>query len=304
MIELLLSIDSNFVMQLMTTSVSLFRNNPNAQFQIHLLCTKVSESDKQRIREFIEGQGQRIVFYDADEVLLNLPHIPKSGRFTLSTYMRCFITRILPENISKILYMDCDILIRGNIDGLWNTDISGYAIGAVDDMWALRGNFERLGIPPEDSYFNNGVLLINLDYWRKADVYELSLQTIKEHHQKLQFHDQDIFNMLFHAKRLELPVQYNMQDAFFRMRRQWIQPRLQNDIDHFLASPTIVHYTGSHKPWEYKCYHPFRKEYLEYVGLTPYKGFKPKAKKWQDVVEILVNRVLWALHIIRRKYHC
>lgn len=302
-VDLLLSIDSKFVMQMMVTAVSLFRNNKGTAFRIHLLCTQVGDSDKARIRQFVEQEGHSIQFYDATQDLIDHQYIPRSGRLTLSTYMRCFITRILPDTLHKILYMDCDLLVRSSIAELWQTDLTGHAIAAVDDMWARRGNSERLGIPAADSYFNNGVLLINLDRWREIDVYQQSMHIIQQRHDVLQFHDQDIFNILFHAERLHLPVRFNMQDAFYRQRRQWIQPELLPEIDQWLANPVVVHFTGSHKPWEYKCYHPFRREYLDYIRLTPFADtFHLPKGRLKDVIETHINPILWQLGLIRRKY--
>lgn len=303
MIPILCSIDKNFVMQFMVTAVSLFRNNAGEEFHVHLLHIHLDEATLEKIRTFVEDtHHQRISFYDADEELMHNEHIPQTGRFTLSTYMRCFVTRILPADISKILYLDCDILVRGSIRPLWDTDLEGCALGAVDDMWALRDKFERLQIPPADSYFNNGVLLINLDFWRKIDTYALSLDYIEKHHDRIIHHDQDVFNALFHDRRKALPVQFNMQDAFYRRRRQWIQPALLPAIDAALENPVIVHFTGSHKPWEYKCYHPFRKEYQRYIDLTPYKGYSEAPKKFSDRIETIINPVLWTLHLAPRKY--
>lgn len=301
-IDILCSIDSHFEMQFFVTLCSLFDSNPHEHFHVHLITVDVPAKQQDRMETWVTGKQQDISFYAIPDELRNTDLIPQEGYFTISTYMRCFITKVLPPDIHRILYIDCDILVNSSISKLWATDLEGKAIGAVDDMWALKGNGERLGYDSKYSYFNAGVLLINLDYWREHDTYHQSLAFIKAHKNVLQFHDQDILNGLFHNSRKELHPCYNMQDTFFRYKRKFVRPDVLKQVDECIDTPVIIHFTGGHKPWHYKCYHPWRKVYLAYIEKTPYKGFKLPKGKFSDILEVHVNPILWSLGLLKRKY--
>lgn len=89
--------------------------------------------------------------------------------------------------------MDGDIIVRNNLNELWNTDIKDYAIGAVPDQSeGLIVFYNRLKYPPRLGYFNSGVLLINLKYWRDNNLTEQFNKFLQTYPERVVFHDQDI----------------------------------------------------------------------------------------------------------------
>ena len=100
------------------------------------------------------------------------------------------IPKILPNNISKALYLDCDLIINGNISSLFTIDLNDYASGAVFDGGTddIR-TYNRLKYSSGNGYFNAGVLLMNLEYWRINNVMESLFSFIKEHPERLMFWD-------------------------------------------------------------------------------------------------------------------
>jgi lipopolysaccharide biosynthesis glycosyltransferase len=115
----------------------------------------------------------------------------------LATYFRILIPVILPETLEKVLYLDSDIVVRKNIIDLWRTDISNHPLGAVYDMFVddIR-IYNRLCFDVDQRYYNAGVLLMNLSYWRKRKIPEKCLAVIDSLSEKLKFLDQDLFNIL------------------------------------------------------------------------------------------------------------
>ena len=104
MVDILMSIDERFVMQMMVTVASLRKNNPSLPLRIHLLTTAVNDADKERIHRFVEQDGRStILFYEPLQHLVDHPLIPKEGRFPLSAYMRCFATELLPTDLGTVV---------------------------------------------------------------------------------------------------------------------------------------------------------------------------------------------------------
>ncbi len=281
---------------------SLIKNNTFLDITFHILCIGVDDTEKQEIKSFIKENGANCLFYDIDTkwVANNLPET--TGHISVATFMRCFSPKIIPHEIDKAIYIDCDLVVLGSLKKMWDTDISDVAVAAVEDMWALKCSANgRLGYKAQDSYFNAGVLLINMKKWREIDIPQKTLDFLKEYNAKLDFYDQDILNGILHDQKKFLPVQYNMQDGFYRVRRKNTPSHLAQEADKWLKRPVILHYTGKHKPWEYKCYHPLRDKFIDYMRQTPYRDYKPK-KKLSDVIEIYTNHILWSLGLIKPKY--
>lgn len=173
MIHIACNIDSNYVRHCAVTLVSLFENNRKEQITAHIIARDLSDAEKKILIDLAAPYGNRVCFYEPDIKLLEGFTIRKfSKRISMATYYRCILSELLPVDIDRLLYLDCDIVIVGDISEYWNTPLNDETgVAAVADMGCDdAARYEILKYPMEDSYFNAGVLLINLDYWRKNDV--------------------------------------------------------------------------------------------------------------------------------------
>lgn len=300
-IHIACNINSDYIQHCTVMLVSLFTNNPNANFHIHIITSEISQSDINILQQTTDKFNARLTFYVQHEDFLAQCPIDTQGHISRETYYRCFLTSILPSQVHKVLYLDCDLIVRGKIEKLWNTNIDQYAVACVEDMWsALPENYSRLKYSPEYSYFNAGVLLINLDYWREHDIVNQSIHYITTYPENLLFNDQDVLNALLYDKKIFIDFQWNMQDGFFRRKRK-ISPDTWSEIDKAMTNPIILHYTGSKKPWHYKSEHPYKSEYFKYLDMTPWQGKRPpvELKTWWIKQ---INGILRTLKILPQKY--
>ena len=154
--------DANYWMHLYVSLYSLLVNNKKRDFMIYILTDERNdEFDKNlnilyKIGNLIACQVIVIDLHD-----INWPtyhHVSKAAHF------RLFITDHLPEEVKKILYLDCDTIIDGPIGELLDLDLSAHVIAAApDDNWPKHS--KRLNLPQGVKYFNSGVLLINMNSW-------------------------------------------------------------------------------------------------------------------------------------------
>lgn len=301
-VHIVCNIDDNYIMPYMTTVYSLRKNNPDTPFHIHIISAGLQARTEEAINSFSTTQQMVVSYYALDKnwVDRNLPQL--TGHISTATFFRCFMGDLLPTDIHRVLYLDCDLIITDHLDELWSFDLQGAVVGVVEDMWALCGiEGERLGYPTSYSYFNAGVLLIDMDKWREMDMTHLSLDYMSKYREVLRFNDQDILNGLLYNHRKWLPVRYNMQDGFYRRRRRFLPEHLIPEVDACLNRPAILHYTGAHKPWHFKCYHPLAHLYRQYLLGTPYAEYRP-SWKLGDYLEIIINKTLWSLHLAKPKY--
>lgn len=272
MIHVACNIDSNYVKYCAVTLVSLFENNREESFHVHIVAGGLSAGEQKVLSDLAAGYHNLVSFYAPDEKLLEGFAIRKfSKRISMATYYRCILSDLLPETIDRVLYLDCDIVVLGSILPFWNTPLDGVGVAAVEDIGCGEsGRYEVLQYPSKDSYFNAGVLLVNLAYWRKHDMAKACVDYYHKYPERILFNDQDLLNSILHKDKKLVDLRWNVQDGFYRnpkvMSAGWKQ-RYAEALKH----PVILHYTNR-KPWDYDSQHPLRKEYFRYLEMTPWKG--------------------------------
>ena len=218
MIHIACNIDANFTQHCAVTLVSLFENNKTADICVHIVAPGLPEKDQNILKSLAASYGNEVCFYFPSPELLANFSIRKFGkRISMATYYRCMFSAILPATVDKVLYLDCDIVILGDISEFWNTDLTDYAVGCVEDIgYDDMERYETLKYDSKYSYFNAGVLLINLKYWREHKVDEQCVKYFLAYPERIRYNDQDLLNALLHEHKLFMSLKWNMQDAFYR----------------------------------------------------------------------------------------
>lgn len=281
-IHIVTCFDHGFVMPTGVMMYSVSVNNPDVDIVFHLIVDEsVTEDDRNNITETIAGfDDKRAVFYDINSrncLAFPICNNKNNPRITRATYYRLFLTDILPETLDKILYLDGDCICRHSLLPLWEIDISHNAVGAVFDR--SEGNIEyynRLKYPFELGYFNAGVLLVNLDYWRKQNVLKLFADFISDHSEQIKWEDQDVMNVVFQDKKRYVPAKYNFQSGFLRKNATWDYWKYENELKEAMADPVIVHFSTKEKPWfTYTQHpHPISSTFYKYQNQTKWRGIR------------------------------
>ena len=278
--DIVINFSPNYVMPAGVMLSSLFENNKDEQITVHALLKQKGDFIKP-ISDIVEHYNARLCCYDMN--LVNLPKLPinlRNQRPNISeeAFYRLFITDILPHDIEKALYLDCDIIIEDRLNTLWSIDINDYAVGAIPDF--ENDNVQitnRLGYDLENGYFNSGVLLINLKYWRENQMAYHFASYIERHFNELIFHDQDVLNYFFYKQKKVLNIKYNFQTTFLFKKRN-ISKRYFAQIDEAFAHPCIIHYTED-KPWYLNTNNPMRAYFDKYLKLTIWNGLYMSRQK-------------------------
>ena len=269
-------------------------NNRNEPIVFHII---IDESVTVMQRHLLENcvndsNNHQIVFHLVDGSLFN--NFPQLGitktYITKATYYRLLFTDTFGANINKVLYLDGDMIITGSLRLLWETDLDGYAVGAVTDMSESIHDYIRLGYPRELGYFNAGMLLVNLDYWREHHVKDLFLDVINHHPERIKYHDQDVLNIVFCRAKKMLPFKYNFQDGFMYKaeRMEMNAQKYAGEIKDAIAHHAIIHYTSTAKPWHKECLNPFKAEWWKVLAKTSWVGYKPVRRfpysRWRKAI--------------------
>ena len=153
MIHIACNIDHNYVRHCAVTLVSLFENNPKETFTVHIIARELSETDRNILTALAGKYNNKACYYTPDAQMLEGFTIRAThNRLSLAAYYRCFLSALLPENIDRVLYLDCDIVILGDITPLWRTPLDAHTgVAVVEDTGCKElQRYEILQYPAED----------------------------------------------------------------------------------------------------------------------------------------------------------
>ena len=245
---------------------SLCVNNRNEKLHFHIIVDdSVTKQQKAELKTVISDDAE-ISFYLINIEDIRQYLIVKIENFPIPIYYRLLVAKILPADISKVLYLDADMIVRKDLSELWNTRLDNVAVAGVPNQSDCGQYWKRLEYPKEQGYFNSGVLLINLEYIRKHNLTEDFIDFIKNSPEKLLCPDQDVLNKILKDRKILLPVRFNAQDGFYRVSSESIYGN-RKEFETDIEDPYIVHYTKD-KPWSSICNHPLRNLYYIYKNET------------------------------------
>ncbi len=267
--------DKNYIMPTGVLMTSICVNNACYDIMFHVVCNpNVTQNDKDDLTSITLKYGKKIAFYNVDAASVTDFSVGRKGQpghITIATYYRLLLPILLPQEVKKVLYLDSDIIVRGDIGPLFDTDLGNAAVGAVADM--SEGQiymYNRLRYSYQFGYFNAGVLLINLEYWRKNNILGECVEFAKQYPERIKLHDQDILNYLLRERKRALPLTYNFQEGFLYTEVAVSLEKYEDEIFATESDPAIIHYTAI-KPWFKLCDNPYRGVFLEYRSLTKWK---------------------------------
>lgn len=175
--------------------------------------------------------------------------------------------------------MDCDVIINASLKELENTALENFAFAAVPELCMPPAQKNYLGLKKTDQYYNAGVLLINLDYWRKYNLSQQFIDYYATMNGQLLYSDQDILNHCCKGHILPLSHRYNLSPALPYFPRYFIkkyQPayycRTKKEYQDILKHPSIIHFLGDERPWMRGNFNVYRKVYEHYKACSPWKS--------------------------------
>ena len=266
-INVCLAADENYAQHLGVVILSILKNaNADDDLHFYILDNEISSGSKQKIEELKKIKDFSIEFTKINlEDFKNCP-IP-AAYISIATYFRYMIPSLFPH-LDKIIYLDCDVIVTRSLRELFETDISNYYIGGVEDVGF--GYYRRV-TKAYDLYFyiNAGMLLINNKKWREDNIQAKLFNYTAENKNSLLHGDQDVLNAVLHLKSKMLDFNWNVQDSFYRSADSDGSP-FRNSIIRTSKNPAILHFTGPQKPWNLTCIHPKSSLYVKYLLLSPW----------------------------------
>jgi lipopolysaccharide biosynthesis glycosyltransferase len=262
--------DRGYLPHLSVALASLIESNSEVALNIYIINTDISPEEWLNLVEL--DTESKHTFFNAQINDDDLADLVTNYHFTKANYYRLYIDDIVPYD--KALYLDSDVVINGSLSGLWNMNIADFYLAAVEDPHFSRHDDLEMNL--DARYFNSGVMLLNLDVWRKKAVRKRVLEFVRRKPDAIQFVDQCGLNAVVNGNWLSVSPQYNMQTAILDMNNSARKKHYDfDDIDDAVKSPVVIHFTGSSKPWHLLNKHPFKKKYWDCLRRTKYKRLIP-----------------------------
>lgn len=244
-VEIAMAFDDGFWAPTYATmrSACLTTHHPE-RLRFHLLHRTLTAPHRAAIETIATDYGATLNFIDLDALDIlktRIAGFPKIAlrRLNPIVYARLFLGELLDPAISKVLYLDSDIMVRSALEALYATDLAGHAIGAVlqpDRMLCIAGRDlkARTAFSMAEPYFNAGVMLIDMVQYRQMDFAATLATQVSDAERAMFYYDQDMINFCFKGRILELDTRWNLQNP---------------EPAHEVFNPLIVHYSANPKPW-------------------------------------------------------
>ncbi len=286
-LEVVYASNDGYARHLGVSMCSLFdRNREFEEIRVHVLSMGISAENRARLQELADRFGRTLVFAEMDDLERRFSHPVDTGGFDISIMLRLFMGEVLPKDIERVLYLDCDTVVLQSLRKLWQTELGTCILGAVMEPTIYPAVKESIGLGAEDAYYNSGVLLVDLVRWREEHVQEQLFDFWKEKGGKLFASDQDVINGTLKGRICTLPPRYNFftNYRYFSYRALWAyaptyravtQAQLQEAKHH----PFIVHYMGDERPWIAGNLNHYRRAYEKYLAQTAWAGTKKEPGK-------------------------
>lgn len=266
-IHICLASDKNYVSYMATTMVSALASSQEDEYlHFHLFCDRIPQRDKQLILQLKSYKDCEIHFVDLD--IAQFQHFPAGGKhITNTTYFRYVIPEMLPT-VDKVIWLDCDVIVKESLWELYNTDLEDCPVGAVEDVGYVYWRTQDPSLIYQGFYINAGVLLINAKQWRQERAGEKLIQYTQQHQSEIRIGDQDVINSVFKGRIKELDYKWNVQDSFLRAKPERAFNPRRADIAMAAKAPAIIHYTSENKPWN-RHKRPLAKAWFKCNALLP-----------------------------------
>ena len=120
-INVVYSSDNNYIPHAAASIVSLVENNKSFEkINIYFIQNCISVENRDRLESLTKRYEQlSIIWLDFSKWIKQL-ELNMEWNISISAYARLLITEMLKNDINKVLYLDCYIIINQSIEDLWN----------------------------------------------------------------------------------------------------------------------------------------------------------------------------------------
>lgn len=270
--------DDNYAALTAISAASLLNHNPSSR--ICVLGYNLAPESLERIRKCVENRGGIFQAFDATERIAKLVHEGRTAYVSYAVYTRLFISDLLADENGRVLYLDSDTLVADNLAPLFDRSLHGHPLALAPDV--VHPSYKKvIGLTRRDTYYNTGVLLIDLASWRAKKCTERLLGELANPHGPNPLGDQDIIVRTLNREIEPLEPRWNFLSQYFLLRKP--------------DNAAIYHFSGQTlgRPWYTSSRHPLRATYQQAAAAA---GFPETAEQVRPMtIEYRIQAKLFSI---------
>ncbi|WP_148122969.1 glycosyltransferase family 8 protein, partial [Campylobacter sp. BCW_4322] len=287
-IPIVFSVDSNYIGALRVAIGSLVSNlNSSKYCIIYILHTELKSKTIIKFLNSCRFHNAKIIFLNIKSLVEKFTNKYKvklygTGHFTISMYYR-FLIPFIFKKYKKVIYLDCDIIVKNDINDLYNVNIQDNYIGAIRDIVVenikLKINCEysvfinKILKIEDEKYFNSGVLIFNIDKCNQNKFVDNCFKSLSLLENNLYCPDQDVLNYVCKNKVYYISFKWNfmwnIESVVEKYKEVYLDKRIICDFESSKKNPYIIHYCDYFKPWSHP-YLPYADCWWKYARETPF----------------------------------
>lgn len=265
------------------------RLDPGSRLVLYLFHCDLSDRSLATIADVTETRPIRLTPEHLTGVRQPLP-------FKLQGAANLLAAELVPTDVSRLLFLDADLLALDDLTKLWRLDLAGRALAATRDRavptcGSPRGvkDCAALGIPHDAPYFNCGVVLCDLDAWRQRDATERLLGYVRRTGDRVDFVHQEALNAVFWNDWHPMSERWNLLAGAVG------RPFETGPVDSW-RDPGIAHFSGKFKPWRFATGSRFQDAYEAVLARVRHLAPQPRRTAIEAVMSAYDRHLRNRLH--------
>lgn len=263
--------DSYFVIAAVSISSLLENNKEVGELKLFIVDCGIREENRRHLLKIVKRYDRKLFFLNSIDISRKIPIQLDTAFWSDVCYVRLFFAELMPH-INKVIHIDCDTLVLGNIENVYNMDMNGMVCSACYDC--IPSPKYAAGFSKKTEYYSNGFLIFDLLKIRENNIQQQFIDYIISKHGKLPHLDQDVINAVLKNKINLLPQKYNVMTItvmfgdrcceMFSKEEKYYSPEEVKDA---VKNPMVLHFVGYrfvNRPWKQPCYHPYNSEWLNF----------------------------------------
>lgn len=264
---------------------------PNTTVKVYILIKDFSKEAINQINNSIQTEILELNWVVVKDD--GIKELKVDGHISIDTYYRLLIEEHFPQ-YSKVIFLDADVIVKNSITELWNLEVDNKHLLAVPlaskhsgVVSGARGlpAYKLIGIPSDTRTFNAGVMVLNLNLWRRDSISQLVIKYLREYTEHVLWWDQDGLNAILYNKWQPIHAKWNAITSHLISQEDSLLTK--EEFEDVCSTPFIIHYAGPLKPWHSNYEGLFENIFLEYLNKLSSKYFN---KIYDNLKSINLNQ--------------
>lgn len=252
--------DARIAEPLMAMVASLIRNGGGHPVVLHILDVGIRSVAGPAMERLARRTQGRLVLDWCEVRIEQFEALPDRPDLPRESFIRLAIPDVLAPEVRRVVWLDCDILVQSDLRGLHDTNLDGAPLAAVREFGSrtLAGMMDlggMEGVPADlerEVGFNAGVLVLDLDAWRRERIARRVLEFSHRHARILRFAEQDGLNVLLAGRWRAVDLSWNAQMGTLRSMPRFPAERFPPEVLarrlELMEQPRLIHFCGD-RPW-------------------------------------------------------